>query len=64
MHQLARATGWGYREIMEEIPLAAGLQIIDADMLAQGIMRHRLQDEQTDFDSLRVIEEAFAKMKR
>lgn len=49
---------------MEEVPLAAGLQIIDADMLAQGIMRHRMQDEKPDFDSLRVIEEAFAKIKQ
>jgi hypothetical protein len=61
---LARATGWGYREIMEEVPLSAGLQIIDADMLSQGILRHRWQDEKTDFDSLRIIEEAFAKMKQ
>ena len=49
---------------MEEVPLSAGLQIIDADMLSQGILRHRWQDEKTDFDSLRIIEEAFAKMKQ
>lgn len=59
MHQLAQATGWGYSEIMDEVPLALGLQIIDAQCLKDGIMRERL----TSFDELEsaddIIDKAF-----
>ena len=59
MHQLAKATGWGYNEIMDEVPLALGLQIIDAECLRKGIMRERmsfLEDYETADD---IIDNAF-----
>lgn len=59
MHQLAQATGWGYAEIMDEVPLALGLQIIDAQCLKDGIMRERI----TSFDEIEsaddIIDKAF-----
>lgn len=59
MHQLAQATGWGYNEIMDEVPLALGLQIIDAQCLKDGIMRERM----TSFDEMEsaddIIDKAF-----
>ena len=47
---------------MEEVPISAGLQIIDADLLAKGIMRHRWADEAPDFDSRSIVEEAFKRL--
>ena len=44
---------------MEEVPISAGLQIIDADLLTKGILRHRWADETPDFDSRSLVEEAF-----
>jgi hypothetical protein len=59
VHQLAQATGWGYNEIMDEVPLALGLQIIDAQCLKDGIMRERM----TSFDEMEsaddIIDKAF-----
>ncbi len=59
MHQLAQATGWGYAEIMDEVPLALGLQIIDAQCLKDGIMRERLTslDDMESADD--IIDKAF-----
>jgi hypothetical protein len=48
---------------MEEIPLAAGLQIIDADLYAKGVERvYTRGNPDADFDSLRLIDETFAKL--
>jgi hypothetical protein len=48
---------------MEEIPLAAGLQIIDADLYAKGIERvYARGNTSADFDSMRLIEETFSKL--
>lgn len=59
MHQLAAATGWGYNEIMDEVPVALGLQIIDAQCLKEGIMRERINsiDEFESADD--IIDKAF-----
>jgi len=51
-------TGWAFREIMEELPIAAGLQIIDADLFAKGINRMWTSGG-SHFDSAVVIDEAF-----
>jgi len=59
VHQLAQATGWGYNEIMDEVPIALGLQIIDAQCLKDGIMRERTSsfDEMESADD--IIDKAF-----
>ena len=61
--RIAKVTGWGYREIMEELPFAAGLQIIHADDYSKGIERTWTRNECAgSFDSLAIIEEAFSKL--
>jgi hypothetical protein len=35
-YRIAKITGWGYREIMEELPFGAGLQMIFCDDAAHG----------------------------
>lgn len=48
---------------MEELPIAAGLQIIDADLYAKGIERVYTRDNaKANFDSLRLIDERFANL--
>ena len=48
---------------MEELPIAAGLQIIDADLYAKGIPRvYSRTDKRKDFDSLRLIEDGIKKL--
>ena len=59
MHQLAKATGWGYNEIMDEVPLALGLQIIDAECLSNGIMRERMSIIQEYESADDIIDKAF-----
>ena len=44
---------------MEEVPISAGMQIIDAELLTKGIMRDRWSDETPDFDSRSMVEDAF-----
>jgi len=61
--RIAKVTGWGFREIMEELPFAAGLQIIHADDYSNGRERRWCRDERAaSFDSLASIEAAFAKI--
>ena len=48
---------------MEEIPYAAGLQIIDADLFAKGINRMWTSGG-SHFDSSAVIDEAFKKLQK
>lgn len=50
MRQIAQVTGWGFKEIMEELPFSAGLQIIDAELYAQGIPRLYTREATPDFD--------------
>jgi hypothetical protein len=47
---------------MEEVPIAAGMQIIDAHCLTQGIDRQRVKDAD-DFDSQSLVEDAFRKLR-
>lgn len=57
-------TGWGYREIMEDVPFAAGLQIIDSDLVSKGIPRiYGRTSNRINFDGLADIEAAFEKIK-
>jgi hypothetical protein len=63
VYHIASVTGWGYREITEVLPLAAGMQIIDADLYAKGIQRIYSRDNaKANFDSLRLIDERFSKL--
>jgi hypothetical protein len=48
---------------MEEIPIAAGLQIIDADLFSKGISRMWTSGS-SHFDSSAVIDEAFKKLEK
>jgi hypothetical protein len=60
---LASITGWGFQQIMWQIPFAAGLQILDADSFSHGVPRLYLRrNPNADFDSLAAIESAFAKI--
>ena len=54
-------TGWGFTEIMEELPFSAGQQIIDADHFAKGIDRTYTRGAPS-FDSLSLIDGAFTKL--
>lgn len=50
---------------MEELPLAAGLQIMDADLYAKGIDRvYTRGNDKADFDSLLLIDEQLAKARQ
>ena len=61
--RIAKITGWGYREILEDLPFAAGLQIIHADDAAHGRKRTWTRNSRkVDFDSLAAIDAAFAKI--
>jgi hypothetical protein len=48
---------------MEEVPIAAGLQIIDAELYANDIPRTYVRNRQS-FDSLSLIDEAIRKLQR
>jgi len=54
-------TGWAFREIMEDLPFSAGLQLIDADLNSKGIERIYV-NTRPDFDALSLIDEAFDKL--
>ena len=49
---------------MEELPLAAGLQIIDADLFSKGIHREWTGGGGSRFDSSSLIDEAFKKLEK
>lgn len=61
MQQLATITGWAYKEIMEEVPFSAGLQLIDSDLYQKGVERV-YTNETPNFDSRSLIDEAFSKI--
>ena len=46
---------------MEELPISAGMQIIDADLYTKGIPRV-YRPQRSDFDSRQLIDEAFSKL--
>jgi hypothetical protein len=39
VYRIAKITGWGFREIVEELPFAAGLQLLHCDGMASGQTR-------------------------
>ncbi|MEN9535096.1 MAG: hypothetical protein RLZ22_158 [Verrucomicrobiota bacterium] len=58
--RIASITGWGYREIMEDLPFAAGLQILHAEDYAHNRPRIWSRNKAvSEFDSLQLIEDAF-----
>ena len=63
MHHIASVTGWAFYEIMEELPIAAGLQIINAEMMTRGATRIWAKNS-SRFDSGVIIDEAFKKLEK
>ena len=64
VYRVAKITGWGFREILEDLPFAAGLQIIHADDTAHGRRRPWTRNRRTtDFDSLAEIDAAIARIR-
>lgn len=60
VYRIAKITGWGYREILEDLPFGAGLQIIHTDDFAHGRRRTWSRNSRkVDFDSLAAIDAAF-----
>jgi hypothetical protein len=63
VYRIAKVTGWGWREITEELPFSAGLQIIFCDDAAHGRRRVWTRNNKSaDVDALAQLEEAFAKV--
>jgi hypothetical protein len=62
VHHIASVTGWAFRDILE-MPIAAGMQVIDADLYSKGINRVRTRNGPA-FDSLMLIDKAFEKLKK
>jgi hypothetical protein len=63
VYRIAKATSWGYREITEELPFSAGLQIIFCDDSMQGRRRQWTRNNKAaDVDALAMLEEALAKV--
>jgi hypothetical protein len=63
VYRIAKVTGWGWREITEELPFSAGLQLIFCDDAAQGRRRRWTSNNKAgDVDALAMLEEAFAKV--
>ena len=63
MYQVAKLTGWGYRQIMWEIPFTAGLQLLHAESFAHGITkRWKRNNTSALFDFEAEIDAAFAKL--
>ena len=61
-YRLVKITSWGFREIMEELPFAAGLQLLHADDYVNG--RHSAWANNTasvNVDALATIEDTLAK---
>jgi len=61
--RLVKITGWGYREIIEDVPFAVGLQMIHAEDYSRGNARKWRVDSAPSFDAAALIEEAFQKAK-
>jgi hypothetical protein len=55
-------TGWGFVHILEELPFAAGLQLLQADDYTKGIHRPWSRNNASvDIDALATIEDTLAK---
>jgi len=55
-------TGWGRREILEELPFSVGLQMIHCDDAAHNIPREWQRNRKTgDVDALALIEDALCR---
>ena len=62
MYRLATLTGWGFVHILEELPFAAGLQLLQADDYTKGIHRPWSRNNASvDVDALATIEDTLAK---
>jgi hypothetical protein len=63
VYRIAKVTGWGWREITEELPFSAGLQIIFCDDATQGRRRRWTRNNKVaDIDALAQLEDALAKV--
>ena len=57
-----KITGWGFREILEELPFAAGLQLIHAEDFASGREKEwAFNESPTDVDSLAMLDAALSR---
>ena len=64
MYRLAKITGWGFREIMEELPFSAGLQLLHADAWAHGQKKYWARNNTAAvFDSVAELDAAIEKIK-
>jgi hypothetical protein len=62
VYRIAKITGWGFREIVEELPFAAGLQLLHCDGMANGQPRVWTNTQAgNSVDALALLDEAFAK---
>jgi hypothetical protein len=59
-HTLAKITRWGFYEIMDDVPIAAGLQIINAEAMQSGSTRY-WRTAKASAESLAIIDQALAK---
>jgi hypothetical protein len=60
--RLVKLTGWGFSHILEELPFAVGLQLLQADDYTNGIHRPWSRDNAAvDIDAFASIETTLAK---
>jgi hypothetical protein len=60
---LAKITGWGHREILEELPFSTGLQLLHADDYQQGHRREwKYSRRAADVDAIALMETAWQKL--
>ncbi len=57
VHRLATITRWAYDEILWNLPLSAGLQIIDAELFKENIPRVYVSLT-SEIDALSIIDKA------
>ena len=63
MYRLAKITGWGFQEILSELPFSAGLQLLHADSWAHGQQKYWTRNNTAAvFDSVAEIDAAFARL--
>jgi hypothetical protein len=62
VYRIAKITGWGWREITEDLPFGAGLQIIHADDYANGRPRRWTHNHrEASVDDLATLEKEMAR---
>jgi len=60
--RLVKLTGWGFAHILEELPFAVGLQLLQADDYTNGIHRPWSRNNASvDVDAFATIEATLAK---